>query len=126
MLVDKIGSIKLSIVLKKSCQIGAIFYLLLGFVRTIVYLNVHKAVEQVDGRHSDKGIGSFLAEYVEDGTVSVLVTLFLAIIFLLFYLSNFCVIRQLNKLIDFLKTQNEDRAMQQAIPHNVDVEGSFI
>lgn len=97
-LVDKIRNKKIASLLKKSCKFALIFYVLMSSLRTLIYFTVHKAIKEVDNDHEEnKGIGSFLAEYIDDATGSILMTILLILTFGGFYFSNFWMIYLMNK-----------------------------
>ena len=67
-------------------------------LRTLIYFTVLKAIRKVDNDHEEnKGIGSFLAEYIDDATGSILMTILLILTFTAFYASNFWMIYLMNK-----------------------------
>ena len=103
-LADKIKSLLISNILRKTCKLSLGFYIFAWVVRFFLYLHVHSAITSVDIGHKDKGLGSYFAEYVDDTTGSVIVTIILLLIFALFYGSQFWVIKTLNKMIDFMKS----------------------
>ena len=97
-LVDKIRNKKIAQLLNKSCKFALIFYVLMSAIRTLIYFTVHIAINKVDKDHAEnKGIGSFLAEYVDDATGSIILTILLIMTFCGFYLSNFWMICLMNK-----------------------------
>jgi hypothetical protein len=73
-------------------------------VRIILYFDVHSAIKEVDVDHNDKGLGSFLAEYIDDTTGSVLISIAILSMFIAFYTSNFYIVKLMNKLLDFLNS----------------------
>lgn len=82
---------------------------MIAFVtRIALYFDVHSAIKEVDIDHVDKGIGSFLAEYIDDTTGSVIISIALLCLFLLFYLSNFYIVKLMNKLIGFFDSKAEE------------------
>ena len=103
-LADKIKSILISKILRKSCKLALGFYMFAWVVRFFLYLSVHSAILDVDVGHEDKGLGSYMAEYVDDTTGSVILTIVLLSIFALFYGSQFWAIKTLTKMIDFMKS----------------------
>ncbi len=88
--------------LKKSAQIGLAFYLVIFLVRMVMYFALHSALRDVDEKHKDKGIGSFMAEYVEDATGSIIFSVILLLLGVLFYFSNIWILRITNKMMDFI------------------------
>ena len=84
-LADKIKSIFICKILRKSCKLSLGFYLLAWVVRFFLFLSVHSGITDVDIGHQDKGIGSYFAEYVDDTTGSIIVTILLLLIFVIFY-----------------------------------------
>ena len=103
-LADKIKSMGVSVVLRKSCKMALGVYMLAWIIRGVLFLQVHTAILKVDVGHEDKGLGSYMAEYIEDTTGSTIMTIALLLIFTLFYGSQFWVIKNLNKMIDFMKS----------------------
>ena len=103
-LVDHIKSAKLTKFLKSFSKCCLISYLVLFLVKIILYFDVHSAIKDVDDKHEDKGLGSFMAEYVDDTTGSVVLTSILLFFFLVFYLSNFYIIRLMNKMLDLINS----------------------
>ena len=69
----------------------------------------------VDKHHEDKGMGSFLAEYIDDESGSTLMNIFLLLIFGSFYASNFYIIKQMNRMLDFVRSQDEEYLISQSI-----------
>jgi len=63
-LVDNIRVNKFAILLKKSCKICIIGYIILFILRIGLFFEVHRVVMLIDPSHDDKGIGSFFAEYI--------------------------------------------------------------
>ena len=53
-------------------------------------------------------MGAFLAEYIDDDSGSLIMTIFLLLIFGTFYASNFYIIKQMNKMLDFVRSQDEE------------------
>ena len=91
-----------------------------ALVRTVLYLAVHAAITDIDLDHTDnKGLGSFFAEYIENTTGSTIMTLLVMGTLFAFYISNLYIIKQMNRMIDFIKAQNEELVMSQAIPRNI-------
>jgi hypothetical protein len=131
-LVDKIRNKRIAQLLKKSCKFALIFYVLMSSLRTLIYFTVHKAIKEVDNDHEEnKGIGSFLAEYIDDATGSILMTILLILTFGGFYLSNFWMIYLMNKQLDFMKTHQDEQLVAETIiigPHdnNFGLQNSFV
>ena len=107
-LVDNLKSMKIIHALRKICKISVVLYLIAFIIRVCLYLDVHSAIKTVDIDHNDKGLGSFLAEYIDDTTGSVLISIFLLVFFLSFYLSNFWIVKLMNKLLDFMDSKAEE------------------
>ena len=103
-LVDHIKSSQIAKILKSFSKCCVVSYLLSFLLRIILYLDVHSAIKDVDKTHEDKGIGSFMAEYVDDTTGSIILTSILLSVFFIFYLSNFYIIRLMNKMLDFINS----------------------
>ena len=68
----------------------------------VMYFSLHSALKDVDENHSDKGIGSFMAEYVEDATGSIIFSSVLLLLCGFFYFSNIWILRITNKMMDFI------------------------
>jgi hypothetical protein len=107
-LSDKIKSVKLAVYLNKSCKLGLIVYILCALLRISFYFAVHASIAEIDQAHQDKGFGSFFAEYVNNTTGSMVLTILLITIYFFFYMSLFWMIRQTNKMIDFNNAQTEE------------------
>jgi len=102
-LVDEIKSLKLALLLRKTCKIGLVFYIFCAILRIGLYFDVHSAITVIDVNHEDyKGLGSFFAEYISNTTGSTITTIILMVVFFSFYLSNYYVIKQMNRMIDFV------------------------
>ena len=119
-LVDNMKSMKIITALRKICQISIFLYMIAFVIRIALYFDVHSAIKDVDIDHMDKGIGSFAAEYIDSTTGSIIITIFLLCYFLLFYLSNFYVVKLMNKLIGFLDSKAEEYLISQSILINQD------
>jgi len=50
----------------KVSRIDLIIYVLLALLRIILFFDVHAGLKEVNPKLEDKGLGSFLAEYVDD------------------------------------------------------------
>ena len=96
---DNVRAIKLAKALKMSCMGGLVFFIFMGFMRSMFYLMMHKKLAQVDPDHTDKGLGSFIAEYVDGSTAATVVALCLLFYMIVAYLSNFIMIHTLKRLI---------------------------
>ena len=72
--------------------------------RIVLYWDVHSAIKEVDPDHEDKGIGSFMAEYVDDTTGSIIMTTVLLSLLGIFYLSNFYIVKLMTKMLDFIES----------------------
>ena len=115
-LVDKLKNIKIVKLLKKSCHISLVVCMVAFILRALMYLDVHAAILKIDGHeHKDKGFGSFFAEYVDDTTGSVVLTIVLLSIFTLFYFSNLYIIKLMSRMIEFTNSQNEEYMIGQSI-----------
>ena len=132
-LVDKMRNRNLVVLLKRTCKIAIIFYVLMSLVRTLIYFTVHKVIRKVDKDHTEnKGIGSFLAEYVDDATGSILLTIILILLFGGFYLSNFWMIYLMNKQFDFMKSHQDEQLIAETIMvgpntnNNFGLQNSFV
>jgi hypothetical protein len=77
-------------------------------IRILLFFDIHEEVVLIDKTHVDKGLGSFFAEYIDDRTGSILVSVFLLFLFVSYYLSNFWMIKQMNKMSDFVAEKNKD------------------
>lgn len=77
-------------------------------IRIALYFDVHSAIKDVDIDHIDKGIGSFAAEYIENTTGSIIISVAILFYFLAFYLSNFYIVKLMNKLIEFMNAKAEE------------------
>ena len=82
--------------------------MVLFLTKIALYFDVHAAIKVVDKDHKDKGLGSFMAEYVDNTTGSLVVTSVLLSFFFIYYLSNFCIIKLMNKMLDFINSQAEE------------------
>lgn len=105
--MDNIKSMKIIYALRKICKISVFLYMIAFIIRIGLYFDVHSAIKDVDMDHQDKGLGSFLAEYIDDTTGSVLISIFILSLFLIFYISNFYIVKLMNKLIDFMDSKAE-------------------
>lgn len=101
-LSDNIKTKRLVLMLKKSAQIGLGFYIVIFFVRMVMYFALHSALRDADENHKDKGIGSFMAEYIEDATGSIIFSIILLLTSIFFYFSNIWILRITNKMMDFI------------------------
>jgi hypothetical protein len=72
--------------------------------KIVIYFEVHAAIKVIDTDHKDKGLGSFMAEYVESTTGSVILSSVLLSLFFIYYLTNFCIIKLMNKMLDFINS----------------------
>jgi len=106
-LVDKIRNQKLVSFLIKMSKIDIALYFLFAFLRLILFFDVHTGIAEVSPNHKDKGLGSFMAEYLKDTAGSTILTLFLLGCFLLFFASNFYIIKLLEKMLDFMLQQEK-------------------
>jgi hypothetical protein len=106
---------KVIFALRKICRISIFLYIIAFFIRVALYFDVHSAIKDVDVDHNDKGLGSFLAEYIDDTTGSVIISIALLCYFLSFYLSNFYVVKLMNKLIGFMDSKAEQNLISQSI-----------
>lgn len=111
-LYDNIRMFKLAAVTRKLAQISLIFYPSFAVLRCLCYINMHSILAVVDKNHEDKGLGSFLAEYVEDTISSIIVASCILVMLFLYFLSNIWLSRTLGKLLDFM------RAQKQVLIHN--------
>ena len=68
----------------------------------VMYFTLHSALKDVDENHKDKGIGSFMAEYVDDATGSRIFSIILLLTGIFFYFSNIWILRISNKMMDFI------------------------
>ena len=68
----------------------------------VMYFALHSALKDVDENHKDKGIGSFMAEYVDDATGSRIFSIILLLTGIFFYFSNIWILRISNKMMDFI------------------------
>ncbi len=50
----------------KVSRASIIIYPLFAVLRVFLFFDVHSGLKTVDPEHEDKGLGSFLAEYVDD------------------------------------------------------------
>lgn len=89
--------------LKHTCFVAMIFFLVMAILRTICYLLMHAKLMEVDKHHTDKGLGSFVAEYVDGSTPATIVALCLLIYMTICYLSNVWIIHNLKRLITFVE-----------------------
>ena len=106
-LADKIQEKKIVLLLKKTCKFALLAYPILFIVRMVLYFLLHQALAEIQ-QNSSKGFGSFFAEYVDDSTGSIILSSFLALFMLIFYLLNFWVVKFTNKMIDFQLTVREN------------------
>ena len=86
--------------------------------RIVLYWDVHSAIKDVDPDHKDKGIGSYMAEYVDNTTASIVVTIVILTLLSFFYVSNFYIIKLMTKMLDFILSQQEDNLISQSILRN--------
>ena len=114
-LVDNMKSMKVIYALRKICQISIFLYMIAFVIRIALYFDVHSAIKEVDIDHIDKGLGSFLAEYIDDTTGSLIISITLLCLFMLFYLSNFYIVKLMNKLIGFFDSKAEESLISQSI-----------
>ena len=102
---DNIKKMSLARLLKKSCKITLIVYVVMLCIRVYLFFVVHSALNAINdetGEHTNKGFGSFFAEYIDNVGASNIVTILILCIFIAFYLSNFYIIKQMTKMIDFV------------------------
>lgn len=76
---------------------------------------MHSKLVIVDKNHVDKGLGSYLAEYVDDSTVAQAVAIGIIVLMSIFYISNFWLIRQTKRLVEFIKSQKETIVVSESI-----------
>lgn len=116
--MDNLKSQKIIYALRKICKISVFIYMIAFIVRIGLYFDVHSAIKDVDPNHEDKGLGSFLAEYIDNTTGSVLITILILCLSMIFYLSNFYIVKLMNKLIDFMDSRAENNLISQSIQIN--------
>jgi hypothetical protein len=63
---------------------------------------MHNSLKAVNEKHIDKGIGSFLAEFIEDSTGSIIIASTILVLMICFYFSNFWIIKKTKKLLDLM------------------------
>jgi len=100
-LVDNIKKMSLAVLLRRTCKVCLLLYMLLFLMRVGMFFNVHAHLKLVIPDHEDKGFGSFFAEYIDDESGSIVMTLFLLSVFGSFYILNIYIIRQMNKMVEF-------------------------
>lgn len=105
---DNITSLKIAKCLKTTCKASLAAYIILFLIRLGMFFDIHSQVKMIDQSHEDKGIGSFFAEYIDDMTGSILISLLILFLFFAFYASNFWMISVMTKMIDFIQTKNQD------------------
>jgi succinate dehydrogenase hydrophobic anchor subunit len=115
---DNIRAVKLANVLKISCMGALVFFVFMGILRLIAYLIMHKKLVQVDPEHTDKGLGSFVAEYFDGSTAATVVALCLLGYMVICYLSNIYMVHILKRLIEFLNSQRETAKVSDSILQN--------
>ena len=116
--MDHIKSERLVKTLRNVTKCCVISYMFMFLSRVVLYWDVHSAIKEVDPDHDDKGIGSFMAEYVDDTTGSVITTSIILVLLSIFYASNFYIIKLMNKMLDFILSQQEDNLISQSILRN--------
>ena len=92
-LIENIRSIKLARTLQKACKVTLIGFVFCFLLRLILFFDVHSQLEKVVKNHTDKGLGSFFAEYIDDESGSIIITTMLIITFGVYYASNFFMIK---------------------------------
>ena len=107
-LVDHIKSLAIVKILRNVTKFCIVSYFFMFVARIILYWDVHSAIKEIDPGHEDKGIGSFMAEYIDDTTGSIIVTSVLLALLSIFYLSNFYIIKLMTKMLDFIESQQEE------------------
>ena len=107
-MVDHIKSARLVKTLKSLTKCSVISYMILFLTKIVLYFEVHSAIKVIDTEHKDKGLGSFMAEYVENTTGSVILSSVLLSLFFIYYLTNFCIIKLMTKMLDFINSQDEE------------------
>lgn len=108
MYVDNIKVVKYGRWLRKSCKYCLILYPCLFLVRMVLFFDIHKQIQQVNPNNENKGLGGFFAEYIDNQVGSTLITLLIFALFILYYISNFTMIKLMLKMDDFVKSKNED------------------
>lgn len=103
-LVDHIKSATIVKCLKNVTKFCIVSYMFMFLARIVLYWDVHSAIVEIDPNHEDKGIGSFMAEYVDDTTGSIIVTSVLLSLLSIFYISNFYIIKLMTKMLDFIES----------------------
>ena len=84
-------------------------------------VNVNDALIDIDENLHLEGFGSFLAEYVENYSVSLAVTIILTTVYTVFYFSNIFMIRHMNKIIEFNNTLEEEKFIENSIMTNNEI-----
>ena len=59
-----------------------------------------------------------MAEYVDNTTASIVVTIVILTLLSFFYVSNFYIIKLMTKMLDFIQSQQEDNLISQSILRN--------
>ena len=86
---DNIKWLKWINLFRQIVYIAMIFYPISAGLRSLLYFNMHQSLVKVDKNREDKGIGSYLAEYVDDHDGSLVVAWSLVSLFGIFYLTHF-------------------------------------
>lgn len=121
-LVDNIRVHKYSLQLKRCCQCCLVGYVVAFIIRMSCFFSVHASMIKIDPENtSESGFGSFFAEYVNQSATSIVITVVLLFLFVLFYISNFWAIRQMNKILEFARVQQEDLLISKSILINKEV-----
>jgi len=102
---DNIKRMNIAKMIKKSSKVALIVYILLFCIRIGFFFDVRIQLNNINpDRYDEKGWGSFYGEYVKNSTWSVVTTFVIMFLSLLFYLSNFYIIRLMSKMIDFVNS----------------------
>ena len=101
---ENIKRMNIAKMLKKSCKIALIVYVILFIIRIGLFFDVRIQLNNINPNRFDKGWGSFYAEYVKNSAWSIVATCMVMFSTTLFYFSNFYIIRLMSKMIDFVNS----------------------